>query len=169
MHISVPTENGFLDDRYGRRASRQQAPNGPISFPITISDVPAGTKTLAFTLVDFDAIPVGGLPWIHWIGANIPGDVRQLPENASRSGVIDFVQGHNSTAGNVIGETDPEITTRYADPAPPDQDHAYTLTFYALDKELPLKEGFWMNELYHAMADHIIDEAKIDVNYRQID
>ncbi len=166
MHISVPTKAGYLDDLYGRRANVSA---GPVSFPINIADVPAGTKTLALTLVDFDAIPVGGLPWIHWIVANIPADVVDIPENASRSGVIDFVQGHNSLAGDIFGETDPEITTRYANPAPPDQDHAYTLTVYALDTVLPLKEGFWMNELYHAMANHILDEAKIDVNYRQID
>ena len=39
------------------------------------------------------------------------------------------------------------------------RDHTYTLRVYALDNAPQLREGFWLNELLHAMEGHILGEA----------
>ena len=51
------------------------------------------------------------------------------------------------------------LTCRYNGPQPPDRDHTYTLRVYALDNAPQLREGFWLNELLHAMEGHILGEA----------
>lgn len=48
-------------------------------------------------------------------------------------------------------------------PYPPDKDHIYTLTVYALDCELPLANGFYMNELLHAMEGHVLAKEKLNL------
>lgn len=55
-----------------------------------------------------------------------------------------------------------DLSKTYIGPCPPDKDHLYTLTVYALDKELDLKEGFFLNELRHAMNGHILAQASHD-------
>lgn len=62
MKINAPLENGLLPDRFGKHAaSEYRTENFPTrSFPISIEDVPADTKSIALAFVDFDAIPVGG-------------------------------------------------------------------------------------------------------------
>lgn len=161
MQIKVPTENGYLPDIYGKYAPAEyRIDNGPTrSFPIEIQDAPAGTKTFAVTMIDHDAIPVGGFTWIHWVAANLPGDLTTIPENASQSGEVPMTFGNNSTAGGMVGNHNPQTAQRYSGPLPPDKDHRYIVTVYALDSELPLQDGFWLNQLHDAMADHILAQA----------
>ncbi len=165
MKIVVPTENGYLADKYSKYAApSEKTENRPkISFPVTVSDLPTGTKTWALTLVDFDAVPVSGFVWIHWLAANIPANITHLPENASLSDAVPMVQGSNSTAGGLIGQPDFTQSHRYIGPTPPDKDHEYTLTVYALDTELNLKDGFWLNEFRRAIKGHILAKAKINL------
>ncbi|WPC16982.1 YbhB/YbcL family Raf kinase inhibitor-like protein [Pediococcus inopinatus] len=166
MRISVPTSNGLLLDKYGKHADSSDMYNGnpAVSFPIEIQNVPENAKTIAFTLLDFDAVPVSGFPWIHWIGANIPANTTvTIPENASRQNSGNLVQGNNSTAGPLVGETDPLTTRHYVGPTPPDKNHDYTLSIYALDTTLDLKDGFWLNEFYHAAKGHVIDKQKLSI------
>lgn len=49
---------------------------------------------------------------------------------------------------------------------PPDQPHLYELHVYALDIELDLQNGFYLNELHHAMNDHILDTAILKGIYK---
>ena len=49
-----------------------------------------------------------------------------------------------------MADADPSVAKGYIGPQPPTTVHHYTLTVYALDSELDLKEGFWLNELLHA-------------------
>ncbi len=74
MKITVPTTNGYLADRFGKYAAPADQHQGTPtrSFPITIEEAPAGTQTFALQLIDFDAVPVSGFPWIHWVAVNIP-------------------------------------------------------------------------------------------------
>ncbi|WP_125705872.1 YbhB/YbcL family Raf kinase inhibitor-like protein [Lacticaseibacillus daqingensis] len=165
MKILVPLTAGYLADRFGKYASGPDLHAGTPkrSLPITISDAPSGTKTLALTLIDFDAVPVSGFPWIHWVAVNLPNTTTTIPEDASRSGIVPMVQGRNSNAGAMVGATDPLIATGYVGPQPPNADHAYTLTVYALDTALDLAPGFWLNEARHAMAGHILAQAELDL------
>lgn len=165
MKITVPTTNGYLDDRFGKYASPTDQHQGTPtrSFPITIAAAPAGTQTFALQLIDFDAVPVSGFPWIHWVAVNIPAATTTIAENASHTGLTAMVQGHNSSSGAMVGNTDPVTATGYVGPQPPNADHAYTLTVFALDTTLPLTDGFWLNEARHAMAGHMLAEVSVDL------
>ena len=50
--------------------------------------------------------------------------------------------------------------------APPDADHEYTLTVYALDCTLELEEGFYLNEMLRAMRGHVLAHARVSAMYR---
>ena len=54
----------------------------------------------------------------------------------------------------------------YTGPMPPDKTHYYTLTVYALDTKIDLKEGYWLNDFLREMEGHIIDSATISVPSR---
>ncbi len=165
MQVSIPTIDGALAALYSKQAVPAQTYKGHpiISFPINISGVPAGTHSLAFSFVDHDAIPVGGFTWIHWLAANIPATTTQIPENASQTGAIPMIQGNNSTAGGYVGETDPKVTQHYVGPYPPDKDHRYSFKLFALDTELPLQSGYWLNECHDAITGHVLATAKTQV------
>ncbi|KRM59319.1 YbhB/YbcL family Raf kinase inhibitor-like protein [Secundilactobacillus malefermentans] len=161
MKISIPTDNGVLANKYSKYATEEDLLNGqPVtSFPIDITEVPTGVKTFAVTMIDHDAIPVGGFTWIHWVAANLPGNLTQIPENASQSGEVQMTFGKNSTAGKLVGQTNPAIFQHYTGPFPPDKDHRYTVTVYAIDEKLPLKDGFWLNDLWDAMDGHVLAQT----------
>lgn len=170
MEIIVPhDEGGYLPDKYSKHAPQENLRAGyPIvSPPIMIENVPVEAETLAFTFLDFDAVPVGGFVWIHWLVANIPAQTQvQIPENASQNGHFDFIQGRNSNAGALIGNQDPLIYQRYVGPQPPDQDHNYQLTVYALRAKLNLQAGYWLNDFYDAIKGEVITSKQIIIPAR---
>lgn len=162
MKVTVGLDaRGCLPDAYAKHADRAGLYAGtPVrSFPFSLEDVPEGTRSLALVFYDVDSIPVCGFPWIHWCACDIPGDVREMPEDASRRHAFGMVQGRNSSASRLVGSTDPRLTCVYNGPQPPDRDHTYTLTVFALDDVPRLAEGFWANELLHAMEGHVIASA----------
>ncbi|MBP5844195.1 YbhB/YbcL family Raf kinase inhibitor-like protein, partial [Lactiplantibacillus plantarum] len=86
-----------------------------------------------------------------------------IPENASQTGAIPMVQGNNSTAGAYVHETDPKVSQHYVGPYPPDKDHRYSFKLFALDTELDLQPGYWLNEFHDAIAGHVLATAKTTV------
>ena len=44
--------------------------------------------------------------------------------------------------------------------------HVYTLTVYALDCELGLSEGYFLNEFRRAVRGHVLDEASLELPSR---
>jgi Raf kinase inhibitor-like YbhB/YbcL family protein len=101
-----------------------------VSLPLSWSDVPAGTKSLALAIVD--PHPVAN-NWVHWLVINIPPETKGLGAGASRSsmppGAVELK--------NSFGETG------YGGPQPPkgSGDHPYVVTLYALNAarlELPV-------------------------------
>ena len=169
MKISVDLDNGLLPDRFGKFAAPEFANEGhPVrSFPIAIADVPAGAKSLALTFLDWDAIPVGGFCWIHWLACNIDPACTLIPENNSISGEVACVQGSNSNWSPFIGGSDnPDVVCRYSGPCPPDKTHVYSLYLYALDCKLDFEEGYYLNEFLHAIEGHVIDAARVELPSR---
>lgn len=167
MKVNVPLSNGLLADEYGKYAPTNLMLAGhPIkSFPVKISDIPAGTKSFAIVFFDLDSTPVCGFAWIHWLAANIPVTLANLPANASRELADQFIQGKNSNAGSLVNG-DPQIIQGYVGPQPPDKNHDYTLKVYALDEMLPLKNGYWLNDFTHAAKGHILASTTIDLPSR---
>lgn len=164
MKLYVQSENGFLPHRFGKHGNDTHFYHGSpcTSFPIEISDYPEQAKTFALIFYDLDSIPVCGFAWIHWLAANIK-PTSLIKENASID--AQFIQGYNSSVSKFIGESDPLVTRRYHGPMPPDKDHIYTLTVYALDTVLDLTEGFYANHLLHAIKGHVLDQSSIELIY----
>lgn len=163
MQIKVPLDAGYINGKYAKQATQTIQGKPCVSFPIEISEVPTQAKSLAFALIDWDSIPVCGCPWIHWVGANLNPMTTLIPANASQSGIVKMTRGKNTLAGPVGGQLDPKISEHYTGPFPPDQPHDYTLYFYALDQKLPLKNGFWFNQLRRAMRGHVLAKAQFIV------
>ncbi|MFZ2591190.1 MAG: YbhB/YbcL family Raf kinase inhibitor-like protein [Leuconostoc citreum] len=157
MKIDVPLDHGLIPDKYAKFAPKDQrtADMPTTNFPIHVTDLPTGTQSLAVSLIDYDAIPVGGFSWIHWLAANIP--VGNIPENLRESGLA--ISGTNSTwhfVQKANQPANPDINQAYIGPMPPDKTHDYTLTVFALDTLLDLENGFFLNDFKRHSQGHIL-------------
>ncbi len=157
--------NGIIDKKFGKNGENFDKNNIPIySLPFKIENPPTSTVSFAFILEDKDAYPVTGFSWIHWLGANLLKD--NVEENESRTSV-DFIQGANSWVSVLGGNVSRDEASYYGGMAPPDKAHVYELHVFALDKKLDLENGFYLNELYKAMDNHIIEQASIKGIYEK--
>lgn len=162
MKITVPFEERIIPKRYSKYTDELAQGNAIVSFPFSIEEAPAGTKTFAWSLVDYDSIPVCGFAYIHWVVADVPAAKTKIEADFSR---IDsqHLHGKNSLVSKFLATDFSAIENNYIGPYPPDQDHTYTLTVYALDKELDLADGFYMNNLLHQLEGHVLAKAKLDL------
>lgn len=158
----------YLDNDFGKHGAQflmNKKPNR--SFHVAWEDLPTGTVSLALTLLDEDAIPVCGFTWIHWTVANIDPSLKELPENASIE--MNLLEGLTSWSSGLLPEEwrlNKEEDAGFGGCAPPDKNHRYTLTVYAINKKLDLKKGFYKNELVSAMEGNIIEKKELHFNYR---
>ncbi|NQT05962.1 MAG: YbhB/YbcL family Raf kinase inhibitor-like protein [Candidatus Omnitrophica bacterium] len=121
-----------------------------LSPPLSWSNVPDGTKSLALICDDPDA-PM--MVWVHWVIYNIPAEETELFEalpkdrtlpNGAHQGITDFRR---------IG---------YGGPCPPPGNvHRYYFKLYALSNKLNLEPGATKKDLLKAMEGQIIEEAQI--------
>lgn len=162
MEIKVTFEDLALPDVYSKKAIDTEHGMAAQSFPFEVVNVPEAAKTLAWTFVDMDSIPVCGFAYIHWVVANVPVNQTSIPADFARREAV-FTKGSNSLVSKFLNQDFGGLVHRYIGPKPPDKDHLYTLTVYALDDDLDLTEGFFMNELLHAMEGHVLAEAHIDL------
>lgn len=161
-------EDGYFNDKCGHRGTQflnGKKPNR--SFHIGWSNLPKNTKTLALVFIDHDAIPVCGFTWIHWAVANINPNLNELPENASaEQKLLEGVTSWASPFAPAEWRLTHEEATGFGGCAPPDKTHNYTVELYALDTEVNLKRGFYLNELITAMEGHILDKAVLHAKYK---
>ena len=128
-----------------------------ISPPLTWSELPAGTKSLALIVDDPDA-PDPAAPkmtWVHWILYNLPPSTGGLAEGAK---VL--------PAGTKEGLNDWK-RTGYGGPCPPIGHHRYFHKLYALDIVLPDLRQPTKTRLEEAMNGHIIAEARLMGTYQK--
>lgn len=151
---------GTIKPQYGKRGTQFNENHIPtFSLPFRVENAPKETVSLAIILEDKDAYPVtGGFVWIHWLAANITRF--DIKDNESQT-ATDFIQGRNSWTSIQGGEQSVELSSFYGGMTPPDQPHTYELHVYALDKMLDIKQGFLLNELYHAMDGHILEQCTL--------
>ena len=165
--LSTGIVDGMIDNRFGQKGEQffnNIMPNR--SLPLTWTQLPTDTQTLALTMVDFDAIPPCGFPWIHWCVANIDPTLGSLPENASVD--LNLTEGANSWSSGLLdsqNRIERLESAAFGGCAPPDKLHQYDITLYALDTTLSLKKGFFMNELLSAIEGHVLDHATLIGNY----
>lgn len=123
-----------------------------ISPPLRWGDPPEGTRSFALIMDDPDA-PAG--TWVHWVVYNLPAEVRELPEGASRARAGEF----SLPQGALQGKTSFNRTD-YGGPCPPSGQHRYFFRLYALDTTL---EGNTpdKNALLTAMKGHILAQGEL--------
>ncbi|MBN1469348.1 MAG: YbhB/YbcL family Raf kinase inhibitor-like protein [Fusobacteriaceae bacterium] len=157
--------NGYILEKYGNKGTSFNINGVPsCSIPINIFNSPPKTTSYAIVLEDKDAFPVtNGFTWIHWVACNIKKT--NIAENESVNS-SDFVQGLNSWISSLGGSQSKELSSFYGGMSPPDKNHTYTLTVYALDIELNLKNGFYINDMFKLMEGHILETAYINGIYR---
>ena len=157
--ISEAINGGIIPLRFGKYGTEMNGSGVPCrSVPFTIVDAPEDTASYAIELFDVDSVPVCGFVWIHWLAANIIANY--VPENVSIN--ADFVQGVNSW----FGSDGKDASIGYGGMTPPDKPHTYTLKVYALDCKLDLQNGFFYNEMIHAMKGHVLATAEAEGIYK---
>ncbi len=125
-----------------------------VSPPLKWTAGPKGTQCYAISVEDPDA-PRG--TWWHWIIANIPSNVTQLNEGASRGKVAIF--------GSVEGINDFD-KLGYNGPMPPKgQNHRYYFKVLALSSPLKLRWGCTKEQYAAATKGNIIGQGELIGTY----
>ena len=135
-------DGGEIPREYGYK-------NGNTTPPLTISGIPAGTKSLSIIMDDPDAMGAVGKVWVHWVAWNIDPTIEldDVVDHLSIEGMTDF------------GEVG------YGGPAPPDKRHTYVFKLYALDSELDLPDKSTKADVEKAMEGHIIEQTQLTGTY----
>ncbi|MBU6445216.1 MAG: YbhB/YbcL family Raf kinase inhibitor-like protein [Alphaproteobacteria bacterium] len=122
-----------------------------VSPPLSWSDIPPETVSLALIVEDSDA-PNPTAPqtvWLHWLLYNIPPTVRELPENAktlpqsAHEGLNDWKRTGYFGPNSVIGT------------------HRYVFRLYALDTTLEFASPPRRAAFEAAIAGHLLVEAAL--------
>lgn len=114
---------------------------------LTWEGEPEGTKSFALTVIDPDA-PMG--TFIHWLVANIPASVHEIKGS--------------SPMGSLQVENDFEKID-WGGPCPPDKEHRYYFTLYALDVEE--LEGLIKENFVETVKAHSLGSAELMGRYNR--
>lgn len=142
MRVSCPAFDN------GERIPRHYTADGEnVSPPLSWSDPPPGTKSIALICDDPDA-PSG--TFVHWLAWGISPELRELPENV-KPGARDVIQGTNGFGKIGYGGPSP----------PPGNPHRYFFRLYALDTLLQLPAGATKEQVLRAMQGHVLAQAEL--------
>ena len=125
-----------------------------ISPELIFTNIPARTKSLALTMEDPDvphSIRPDGM-WNHWIVWNMPFTTTHIGEGEVPVGLVGV-----NTRGAMA----------YGGPCPPDREHRYIFTLYAVDTLLLLPAGSTKEELLKALVSHVVEKAQLIGRYNR--
>ena len=96
------------------------------------SGVPAGTQSFALAVTDPDLPAAFNFPrsFAHWLVHDIPGHIRELPDGASLS--LAMPAGAQELNSDFVTFGIPGFGRGWGGPWPPDRQHRYVFTLYAL-------------------------------------
>ncbi|MFO1149765.1 MAG: YbhB/YbcL family Raf kinase inhibitor-like protein [Alsobacter sp.] len=99
------------------------------------SGAPRGTRSFALAMTDPDLPEEFRFPraFAHWLVTDIPSEVRDLPEGASASALMP--EGSREFNSDFVTFGIPGFGRGYGGPWPPDRQHRYVFTLYALKTE----------------------------------
>jgi Raf kinase inhibitor-like YbhB/YbcL family protein len=118
-----------------------------VSPPLTVTEIPSGTRSLVLIMDDPDA-PSG--TWDHWVAFDVPV-TSEIAEGIDALGT----PGLNSWG-----------LTGYRGPCcPHGQTHRYVTRLYALDGNLGLARGATKGTVLGAMAGHVVADATLMGRY----
>ncbi len=121
-----------------------------VNPPLKISEVPAGTKSLALIVDDPDA---SSGDWVHWLLWNIsPGNTDIIEDSIP----LGATQGTTSYGKPGWGS-----------PCPPNGTHRYFFKIYALDTEISLNSKAKKSDLLEAMNGHILERTELVGLYKR--
>lgn len=121
--------------------------------PLSIHNVPEGTKSLALLVEDPDA---PGKTYTHWLVWNID------PANATLLAV-----GQKVPTGAMEGKNDAG-TIGYVSPCPPSGVHRYNFRLYATDQVLPMQPGATIQDFYQAIEKvQVLGRARMTGKYKR--
>ncbi len=131
-----------------------------VSPPLTWTEPPAGTRSLALVVDDPDA-PDPKAPrvvWSHWALYDLPPETRGLPEGISASEL---------PSGTRLGLNDWK-RPGYGGPCPPIGRHRYFFKLYALDSPLGDRGAITKADLEKAMKGHVLGETQLMGTYQKL-
>jgi Raf kinase inhibitor-like YbhB/YbcL family protein len=183
--VAVPTPDGRAAMTGQDRSPHLRwfgEPDDTRSFAVSVvdPDVPADRNRMGV-----EGLSLGEdeprIRFAHWLLADIPADVHEIPEGADGDGFVAHgtppglvsvggVSGANGYGGLFEGNPDLEGTYGGWDgPFPPWNDervHRYVVTVFALDVEGPgLGVAFTLEEFEAAIEGHVIDRAEMVPTY----
>jgi Raf kinase inhibitor-like YbhB/YbcL family protein len=136
--------------------SRHTCEGDDVSPPLSWTELPSGTQSLALIVDDPDA-PDPAAPqrtWVHWVVVDLPPASAGLPEGGAlptgaRDGLNDWKR-----AG-------------YGGPCPPIGRHRYFFKLHALDTTLPALKQPTKAALEEAMKGHVLAQAELLGTYQK--
>ena len=146
----------------GARIPARYAENNKLSPPLAWEHAPKGTKSFALSITDPDIPEKFKFPraFAHWLIYNIPSSVRSLPEGASPGGVLPT--GARELNSDFVTFGIPGFGKGYGGPWPPDAQHRYVFTLYALKTDhLELAESASYGEFVSAVLPVSITTATL--------
>jgi len=141
---SAFNDGGRIPDRYGYTEANT-------SPPLELTGVPDGTGELVLIIDDPDAVEPAGKVWDHWVLYGIDPETTTIEEDTIPSG---GTEGRND-----YGEQG------YGGPNPPDSEHTYIFTVYAIGTSLDLQPGMTKREVEDAIEDHVIEKTVLKGRY----
>jgi Raf kinase inhibitor-like YbhB/YbcL family protein len=157
LHPFTITSPDFRDDRPLPVSAMANAPafgcSGQNQAPtLRWTNVPAGTRSFAFTMNDVDAPVAGGFH--HWIVYNIPASVHELAGHGQNP----FTEGTTSLG-----------TTGYFGPCPPPtgQIHHYIFTVHALSVDNVPGAALTFEQLLQAIAPDVVGATSLIGTFRR--
>lgn len=141
----------------GKIPRRHTCEGDDVAPPLSWTDVPPGTTSLALIVDDPDApdpeAPTH--PWVHWIVIDIAPDTDSLP-----------LGGRTLPAGARNGLNDWH-RLGYGGPCPPVGRHRYSFRLYALDTWLTALNRPTKSIVEHAMKGHVLAQAELVGTYEK--
>ncbi|MGZ9428500.1 YbhB/YbcL family Raf kinase inhibitor-like protein [Mycoplasma sp. 1012] len=137
-------KNGVLETQFGNSNLKDNS----VSFPIKWSKV-KNAKSYAITLIDKEASKSLGVPFIHWIAANIKKNRVDWDFSfQNKDKIIQFENSMSAFAKKHLLEQIVSIENNgvYVGPFPVESDHNYELRIYALNTEEILKNSNFNKE-----------------------
>jgi hypothetical protein len=125
-----------------------------ISPELNFSNIPKKTQSFVLIIEDPDVpknVRADGM-WNHWIVWNIPPQTTQIGE------------GKTPPPSSIVG-INTSNKRAYAGPCPPDREHHYIFTLYALDSLLSINKDASKGELLVAMQGHVLEKAELIGRY----
>ena len=149
--------NGRIPDKYTEKSI--------VSPPLSWEGVPKGAKSLALVVTDPDVPEVFNFPrnFFHWVLYDLPPSTTSLAEGASPKGLP---AGAKELDSDFVTFGIPGFGRGYGGPWPPDAEHRYVFTLYALKAAgLGIPDGADYGQFAQALLPQVIQSATLVGRY----